>query len=125
LTGTKTASRPKRLSRALAARQQLDPGGRDRRLAVLEEAAPAVTRDRQRRLDQPLEERPAEHLLGVQAEEQVGGLSPLRDGALAVREDEEAADDLPQKRVERIQRRVVVARGRLRRRTKWDTGAAT
>ena len=57
---------------------------------------------RQRRGDQRVEERPPEDVGAAAAEEQVGGLAPLRDGALAVREDEGALGELPEQRIERL-----------------------
>jgi hypothetical protein len=53
-------------------------------------------------LDEGVEERLSEHVLGRPAEQQLSGLGPLGDRPLTVGEHEEAADDLPQNRVQRI-----------------------
>ena len=78
--------------------------GRLRRLARGEEPAPGVALGRQHVADQRLEEALAEDLLARLPEQQLGGLGPLGDGALAVGEDEVAVDDLAQQRVERVDR---------------------
>ena len=54
--------------------------------------------------EQAVEERVPQRLGRLLAEQQLGGLGPLRDGALAVGEDEPAADDLLEQRVERVAR---------------------
>ena len=86
------------------------PGGA-RRVAVLEECLPGLRLRRQRRVQQGAEERLAEDLLGRAAEQQLSRLGPLRDRALAVGEDEVAADDLAQQRVERVLRSALGRRG--------------
>ncbi len=76
-----------------------------RRLAGGEEPAPRVAFGRQRvAADQRLEESLAEDVLARLIEQQLGGLGPLGDGALAIGEDEIAVDDLAQQRVERVDR---------------------
>ena len=50
------------------------------------------------RVEQPL----AQHLGGVEAEQQLGGLAPLGDRALAVGQDEEPVDQLREEAVERV-----------------------
>ena len=73
-------------------------------LARVEEAAPGDRGRRRRAADQRLEEATPEDLLGGAAEQQLGGLGPLGDRPLAVGQDEVAADDLPQQRVQRVDR---------------------
>ena len=66
---------------------------RARGLAALEEAPPRLGvggRVVDERVEQPL----AQHLGGVEPEQQLGRLAPLRDRALAVRQDEEPVDEL-------------------------------
>ena len=72
-----------------------------RGLAALEEAAPRLGVGR-RVVDERVEQALAEHLGGVEAEQQLRGLAPLGDGALAVGQDEEPVDELREERVERI-----------------------
>jgi hypothetical protein len=74
-----------------------------RGFAVLEERAPAGGLGAERGLEQPLEEPVAERLGRLQAEQQLGGLAPLRDRPLAVRQQEEARDDLLEQDVERLE----------------------
>ena len=87
-----------------AAAGELDRSRRLRRLAGGEEPTPRVPLGRQRVADQGLEEPVAEDVLGGPAEQQLGGLGPLGDRPLAVGQDEVAADDLAQQRVERVRR---------------------
>ena len=54
------------------------------------------------RVDEAAEERVAQRLLGRQVEEELGRVAPLRQRALAVREHEEARDDLAQELVEQL-----------------------
>ena len=54
------------------------------------------------RADELREERLPEDIRGLEAEQQLGGLAPLRQRALAVREHEEAGDDLLEQPVERL-----------------------
>ena len=70
-------------------------------LAALEEAPPRLGvagRVVDERVEQPL----AQHLGGVEAEQQLGGLAPLGDRALAVGQDEEPVDQLREEAVERV-----------------------
>ena len=87
-----------------AVARQLHRAGHARRLAEVEELAPGLARGRQLAADQDLEEALAEDVVGRAAEQQLRRLGPLGDRPLAVRQDEEPADDLPQQRVERIGR---------------------
>ena len=103
--------REHRVGRRMA-RVDLDAAARLRRVAGGEEAAPLLGLLAQRPGQQPVEERVAERLGGVLAEQDLGGLGPLGDGALAVGQDEPAADDLLEQRVERIARDELVGRGR-------------
>ena len=80
----------------------LDERAGVRRVAGGQEAAPLLGVLAQRAGEQALEERVAERVGRLLAEQQLGGLGPLRDGALAVGEDEPAADDLLEQRVQRV-----------------------
>ena len=92
-------------------RGDLDAAWRRRRLSGLQEAAPRLGGARQRGLDEQLEEGLAEDVVGGAAEQQLGGLGPLRDGALPVGQDEVAADDLAEDRVQRVVSRRLGSRG--------------
>ena len=89
----------------------VDATGGGRRLAGLQEAAPRLGGGRHGSLDQRLEERLAEDVLGGAAEQQLSGLGPLGDGPLSVGQHEVAADDLAQDRVQRIVGRRLGSRG--------------
>ena len=73
-----------------------------RRVAGGEEAPPLLGGVGERAGEQALEERVPQRVGRLLAEQQLGGLGPLRHGALAVGEDEPAADDLLEQRVQRI-----------------------
>jgi hypothetical protein len=95
---------------ALAARGvlagDLDERTRVGRIAGGEEAAPLLGVLGERAGEQALEEGVPERVRPLLAEQQLGGLAPLRDGALAVGQDEPAADDLLEQAVERIHARL-------------------
>jgi hypothetical protein len=55
-------------------------------------------------VDERVEQALAEHLGGLEAEQQLRGLAPLGDGALAVGQDEEPVDELREEIVERVER---------------------
>ena len=74
-----------------------------RGLAALEEAAPRLGVGG-RVVDERVEQALAQHLGGVEPEQQLGRLAPLGDRALAVGQDEEPVDDLGEERVERVVR---------------------
>ena len=76
-------------------------GARARGLAALEEAAPRLGVGG-RVVDERVEHALAQHLGGLEAEQQLRGFAPLGDGALAVGQDEEPVDELREQRVERI-----------------------
>ena len=86
------------------ARGRLDERAGVRRVAGGEEAAPLLGVLAQLAGEQAVEERHAERVGRLAAEQQLGGLGPLRDGALAVGEDEPAADDLLEQTVQRVVR---------------------
>jgi hypothetical protein len=94
------------------ARVDLDQRPCVRRVTGGEEAAPLLGVLAQRAGEQPVEERVPERLGRLLAEQQLGGLGPLRDGALPVGQDEPAADDLLQQAVERVVRHELVGRGK-------------
>ena len=103
------------LERELRLRRRVAGGDLDeragvRRVAGGEEAAPLLGVVGQRAGEQALEEPVPQRVGRLLAEQQLGGLGPLRHGALAVGEDEPAADDLLEQRVQRI-----AAHGLLRR----------
>ena len=110
------------LLRRRVAGGDLDERAGVRRVAGGEEAAPLLGVGAQRAGQQAVEERVAERVGGLLAEQQLGGLGPLRDGALAVGEDEPAADDLLEQRVERIVRRNFGRVGLRRRRRSGRRG---
>ena len=72
-----------------------------RGLAALEEAPPRLGLGG-RVVDERVEQALAQHLGGVEPEQQLGGLAPLGDRALAVGQDEEPVDELREQRVERV-----------------------
>ena len=76
-------------------------GGGARGLAALEEALPRLGLGG-RVVDERVEQALAQHLGGVEPEQQLGRLTPLRDRSLPVREDEEPVDDLREEVVERV-----------------------
>ena len=82
-----------------------------RRVAGREEAAPLLGVLAQRAGEQVVEERVAEGVGRLLAEQHLGRLGPLGHGALAVGEQEPAADDLLEQRVERIRAHVLRALG--------------
>ena len=97
------------------ARGRLDERAGVRRVARGEEPAPLLGVLAQRAGQQAVEEGDAERVGRLAAEQQLGRLGPLGDGALAVGEDEPAADDLLEQAVERIARdRLLGRRGRRR-----------
>ena len=102
LTGTNTTSSGNSVSRLGMARADLDQRAGARRLAGAQEAVPLLGVVAQRADEQVLEERVPERLGGVPAEQDLGGLAPLRDHPLAVGQDEPATDDLLEQDVERI-----------------------
>ena len=72
-----------------------------RGLAALEEALPRLGLGG-RVVDERVEQALAQHLGGVEPEQQLGRLTPLRDRSLPVRQDEEPVDDLREEVVERV-----------------------
>jgi hypothetical protein len=90
----------------------LDERAGVRRVAGGEEAAPLLGVLGERAGEQALEERVPQRVRRLLAEQQLGGLAPLRDGALAVGQDEPTADDLLEQAVERIQARLDLSRVR-------------
>jgi hypothetical protein len=99
------------------ARVDLHQRARVRRVAGGEEPAPLLGVVAQRAGEQVLEERVPERFGRLPPEQDLGGLGPFGDGALAVGEDEPAADDLLEQRVERVVRDGFVERGRRGRRS--------
>ena len=76
---------------------------RARGLALLEEAPPRLGVGG-RVVDERVEQRLAQRLGGVEPEQQLGRLAPLRHRALAVGQDEEPVDQLGEECVERVVR---------------------
>ena len=76
---------------------------RARGLALLEEAPPRLGVGG-RVVDERVEQRLAQRLGGVEPEQQLGRLAPLRHRALAVGQDEEPVDQLREECVERVVR---------------------
>jgi hypothetical protein len=83
-------------------RGDLDERAGVRRVAGGQEAAPLLGVLAQRAREQALEEAVAEGVGRFLAEQELSRLRPLRDGALAVGEDEPAADDLLEQPVQRV-----------------------
>ena len=103
LTGTKTASSGNAALVGACRASTSTSARRVRRVAGLEEAAPLLgVLGCSGPASRPSKNALAERLGRLAAEQQLGGLGPLRDGALAVGEDEPAADDLLEQPVERV-----------------------